>query len=296
MLASLLAAAAPLFPPQETVVETRTLSGSLDLSALGLQSGTESGFGSAVRVFGSVDVTFELDALVTNTESFAGELEFSGSWNLGPTPGDCTPYDSSFRIVSGLGFLNPGASVQVSETWTETLTFDVTTFSPNCNSSQFWDWANLELFPDVTVVPGYRIGGANIGGLPSITVDGEVTFEWLPAPLPSTSVCPGSFAGGAPLMIGGSWDEPWFLQTGAPAVVTLLTSNIRASTTVPANGLCIAALGGPLRRVPGSIGVQAPPFRATFAPALSGTTQFFQTWFGTQGGATTGECISVTFP
>lgn len=255
------------------------LSGGAAHSELGLESGTLSSFGTTARVFGSVTLTFEIDAVVTNTTPFARELEFFGAWSLGPRPGDCTPYDTTKRQIMGLGFLDPGESVTVQESWTDTLTFGLTNFSPNCGGTHDWDWANLELFPDVTIVPGFRLGSSNILGWPSIVVSGDVTFEWVPTPLPSSSVCPGNFVGGAPLMVGGSWEEPWFLQSGAPAVNTILTSNTRASMTVPASGLCVAALGRPLRRVPGSVGFQALRYRAFIASALSGTTQYFQTWF-----------------
>ena len=94
---------------------------------------------------------------------------------------------------------------------------------------------------------------------------------------------------------GGLGFEPaiWLMQFGQPQTTNLLVRGDQATSVVPATGIC---LQDSLRRIPGSLSMGGVPFRLPDAPALLGTTEYFQSWFRTgPGTSATSECIEVQF-
>ena len=54
--------------------------------------------------------------------------------------------------------------------------------------------------------------------------------------------------------------------------------------------------GGAFWRIDGSLSLGGEPYQLGFAPSLSGTVHYFQTWFRTNSGPRTGECVGVSIP
>lgn len=297
----MIATLALLAAPQATVVETVTMD---QVSAVpgtnyGLSDHIDESHGTPVRITLSRTIRVETAGAWTNTDSSPVAPFFWITDVLGPNVGDCAVY---VELADQIHFqpAAPGQSVDL--TASRTYPFSVTvpsTFDPFCFTG--WRWTDLVFFRDPGVATGHygSHGAMNVPGVTiETTIDGAVTFEYVPTPLPQVSVCPGNHPGGAPLSVGGAPERPWFLQSNSPSTIGVVVVSTTASVVVPADGLCITRGGGRVARLTAPAILASGLVQGALPASLSGTTLYFQSWMAGTGGAspTTGECVAVQLP
>lgn len=288
-----------LAAPQTVVTETVVLPNVVNPSPnLGLPSWYEWTHGTPVRISGAVDFVLTVEGTWTNNTGTTQSTQFWAAYYLMPETGDCTPY-AYYGTFPSFGSVAPGDTVDFGFTRIGQFNFSVNTFSTSCG---VWDWTDVFLAPDFTVPTGLHVGAGPFGAFvvsPSLfrfDLSGPLTFEYVPEPLPTSSVCPGTHPGGAPLVVAGPPRSPWIFQSNAPQGISIVAVSTTASSTVPMNGLCVAEGGGRVARLTDPVDLSSGPVRGEFPPSVAGLTLFFQTWMaGAPGSApTTGECIAVT--
>ncbi|MDF1836741.1 MAG: hypothetical protein P1V35_02635 [Planctomycetota bacterium] len=269
---------------------------------IGLQGPTEIGHGQVESFEVELSVEWNVNMLVVNGHNAPAEFLWSNAMNLSPKVGDCSAYDRHVTQATS-GLLNPGDAGFVSFSDVQLFQNSGTNFQVNCDSN-VWTWTDLFLwnginpFGPFTYSGGFQVprSWVRINDF-GATLDGHITIEWTPDPVPSTSQCPGNSTTGAELMAGGDHENLWLMQSGAPNTLNLLLQSDAASSIVPSNGLCVGGGVAMVTRLNESLSFGGEPYRLPYAQALAGTTQYFQAWYrGTNGGAESGECIGITFP
>lgn len=299
-----IATLALLATPQTVVTETVTHSQApasylTSYPDFGLPGAIDESHGTPVEVHVSGTLQFDTSGTWTNTGTAAAAPYFWITDILGPNPGDCTAYKQCGEFIH-FAPVAPGQTLDLTASISVPFQFTApANFSPVCNVP--WNWTDVRFFPDPSdrssLYDPFSHNTISDGDIEA-TLTATFTFVYEPTPLPQASVCPGTHPGGAPLVVGGSPRLPWFDQANAPATLGIVVVSTTASTTVPADGLCITQGGGRVARLTDPANLAAAPVRGELPAVLSGSTVYFQSWMASAAGGspTTGECVAVTLP
>lgn len=292
---------------QQTITQTRVFDGEVLDACLGgipslLGVSPEPNLSDGVPVWVSIDleVRWEFAIDCTNNTGVIGGFYYEDPLMAYlPVGGDCAAY--ALRWLGGMtGSVDPGQSAIMAIDLTHQVQWSGSDFQIGCNDYQ-WPWWRLEVntvnfLPTFFGPDGFPTGDF-VTLLGRATVTGTVTTEWAPNELPHWNVCDGNSVTPTTLTPVADWERLWLAQTGVPSDgFNLLIRNTTASNVVPPNGLCVTQGGGAFSRITESLSLGGEPFYLGLDPVLSGTVHYFQSWFRTDTGPQTGECIGVSVP
>lgn len=293
----------------QSVVETRTFqdehfvaTGNSYFFDLGLQSPTDLTHGTIVQVHSALQIEVDYEFRIRNQGQNTVTFSYMPETALTPLFGDCSPYQYINFFGGSSGPVAPGALGVIAGVDQVSGSFTRSMYEGYCGAP--WPWTKLHIWHGVVSLPPDLTYGGGFSAWPwveSSTIDfqvnGTLTVEWTPTPVPVQSICPGSHSSRVNLLAGGPQENFWLMQNGAPDAYNLLLVSRDATSIVPASGLCVGGNGSPVLSLPGSLSHGGEPYRWAYPAALGGQTLFLQSYFRTPGGgAATGECVAVLLP
>ena len=291
--------------PMSTITESRVFDNevfaSLELPHFDLDLGLQDPFtidGSLLILDVDLDTRCEFEVEFTHTGPQPASLNLFQTILALPVEGDCAAYDTG--VLAGFSpQVNAGELGSMMIDSQLGFQFSGSDFNPGCHPNP-WYWRNLSLKPDPFSNGLVFLGGGGMFDIVSnsgmVTVGGLVTAEWAPNELPHWNVCDGNSISPTTLTPTGDWERLWLMQTGVPEDFNLLLRSETATNVVPPSGLCVGA-NSQIVRINDSLRIGGQPFRFPYDPGLSGTIQYFQSWFRDgSNGTQTGECIGVSIP